>query len=249
MLLGHIIVKATVIVALTATCANLLAQSLFDADAARSRSTSLSPAERTAARTLFAQGFEAWQAGKFQLASALMSRGLEVDPGEYKAHLLLAQSLERLDDLANARRAYQAVLELAPRTAPENVQAEVALKALAEAAQKAPAETAQSANAIRLLKDEEIAGEWRGSLSGANSGPLIVRFILTGETLSGMMLMSAKSFSIVSASIKEDRITWTQSFLFGNVKWNGTLDRKAATIRGRWVHPFNSDAFELTKAP
>jgi hypothetical protein len=97
------------------------------------------------------------------------------------------------------------------------------------------------------LSNEGLAGTWRGTLSGLNAGSLVVRLAITGTSLSGTMEMGGKVFDIVSGDVSGDKISWSQSFLFGNVKWSGALNRQARTIRGTWSHPFNSDQFELKK--
>jgi hypothetical protein len=113
--------------------------------------------------------------------------------------------------------------------------------------QDSKAEDKNFAPTVAVATEADMAGEWRGTLSGANAGPLVVAFKVSDRALTGEMRLGGRTFTIESGSVSGNTVSWVQSFLFGDVRWTGTLDRTAGTIRGRWVHPVNSNAFEVTK--
>jgi len=99
----------------------------------------------------------------------------------------------------------------------------------------------------KIVTNSDLSGVWRGTLEGSNAGPMIVRLSVNADAISGSMEMGGSNFNIVSGTVSADTISWRQSFVMGDVRWTGTIDRSRGSIRGTWKHPFNSDTFEVTK--
>lgn len=94
----------------------------------KKQSATLSAADKEKARSLFSRGFEAFKAGRNEVAITWLTEGINIDPAEYRAVSLLAQANERLGQMCDAKNWFELVVELAPPASPERVEADALLK-------------------------------------------------------------------------------------------------------------------------